>query len=151
MPSSLLSFSGQRKNLLDDISRLVPYVNDDALDVVDRITPLLKIAFRGDCDDARISKSCLSRRCRRDTSTASPGPDLTRFTTNRNTSSFANSSEYRINVDGVPREELDAMYVDLPRFHEFFFGDVAGLEAASEAIFDKCQESDSPLVGPGDR
>ncbi|QYS93445.1 Pkinase_fungal domain-containing protein [Trichoderma simmonsii] len=32
------------------------------------------------------------------------------------------------------------MYVGLPRFHEIFFGDVAGLEAASEAVFDKCQE-----------
>jgi hypothetical protein len=66
-----------------------------------------------------------------------------------NTSSFANSSEYRKNVDIVLRDELGAMYVGLPRFHEIFFGRVAGLETASEAVFKKCMEGSEPLFDNG--
>ncbi|KAL6830010.1 hypothetical protein V8C40DRAFT_263819 [Trichoderma camerunense] len=42
------------------------------------------------------------------------------------------------------------MYVGLLRFHEVFFGDVAGLETALETVFDKYREGDSLLFGPGD-
>lgn len=42
------------------------------------------------------------------------------------------------------------MYVGLLRFHQVFFGDMAGFEAASAAVFDKCQEGDSSLLSPGD-
>lgn len=41
------------------------------------------------------------------------------------------------------------MYVRLPRFYETFFGSVAGLEAASEAVFKKCVEGDNPLFSAG--
>ncbi|KAH7007843.1 LOW QUALITY PROTEIN: uncharacterized protein B0I36DRAFT_378718 [Microdochium trichocladiopsis] len=58
---------------------------------------------------------------------------------------FANSSEYRKDIDRFLRDELGAMYVGLPRFHETFFGRVAGLEAASEAVFKKCMEGSEPL------
>lgn len=42
------------------------------------------------------------------------------------------------------------MYVDLLQFHDVFFGDVAGLEVMSEAVFDKYQEGEIPLFAPGD-
>ncbi|KAH7009376.1 uncharacterized protein B0I36DRAFT_378583 [Microdochium trichocladiopsis] len=66
-----------------------------------------------------------------------------------NTSSFANSSEYRKDVDRVLRDELGVMYVGLPRFHETFFGRVADLTTASEAVFKKCMEGGEPLFSNG--
>ncbi|KAJ4411003.1 hypothetical protein N0V85_003876 [Neurospora sp. IMI 360204] len=41
------------------------------------------------------------------------------------------------------------MYVGLPRFHHIFFGRVAGLETASEAVFNKCMEGSEPLFHNG--
>ncbi|KAK3347077.1 hypothetical protein B0T25DRAFT_592995 [Lasiosphaeria hispida] len=66
-----------------------------------------------------------------------------------NTSGSANSSEYCKDIDRVLRDELGAMYVGLPRFHEAFFGRVAGLEIVSEAIFKKCMEGSEPLFSNG--
>ncbi|KAK7418234.1 hypothetical protein QQZ08_011337 [Neonectria magnoliae] len=62
-----------------------------------------------------------------------------------NTSSFANSSEYRKDVDRVLRDELGAMYVGLSRFHDIFFGGVARLDTTAPAVFKKCMEGSSPL------
>ncbi|KAL6807586.1 hypothetical protein GGI42DRAFT_351039 [Trichoderma sp. SZMC 28013] len=151
--SRLLSSSGRKKNLRGDLLRLIPYINDDTFDA-DRITALLKTVLSGDCDDTHIWNQAY-----RAVAEETPPPQplqvpillaLQQTPWNHNTSSFANSSEYRRDVDRVLREELGAMYVGLPRFHEVFFGDVAGLEAASEAVFEKCQEGDSPLFDPGD-
>ncbi|KAH7636088.1 hypothetical protein B0T09DRAFT_32902 [Sordaria sp. MPI-SDFR-AT-0083] len=55
------------------------------------------------------------------------------------------ASEYRKNVDMVLRDELGAMYVNLPDFHDIFFGRVAGLKTASEAVFNKCTEGSELL------
>ena len=41
------------------------------------------------------------------------------------------------------------MYVGLPRFHETFFGGVAGLQTTSETVFKKCLEGDDPLFSAG--
>ena len=64
-----------------------------------------------------------------------------------NTSSFANSSEYRRDVDKVLRLELGSLHVGLCHFRETYFGRVAGLETASAAIFNKCTEGSDPLFG----
>ena len=66
-----------------------------------------------------------------------------------NTGSFANSSEYRKDVDRVLRDELGVMYVGLPRFYETFFGRVADLRTASEAVFEKCKEGSESLFSDG--
>lgn len=66
-----------------------------------------------------------------------------------NTSRFANSSKYRKNADRVLRDELGVMHVGLPRFHETFFGWMADLTTASEAIFKKCIEGGEPLFSNG--
>jgi len=41
------------------------------------------------------------------------------------------------------------MYVGLPRFYETFFGRVADLGTASEAVFEKCKEGSEPLFSDG--
>jgi len=45
--------------------------------------------------------------------------------------------------------ELGPLYVGLRRFREIYFGRVAGLETASEAVFKKCIEGSNPLFGEG--
>lgn len=61
------------------------------------------------------------------------------------TGSFANSTEYRKYIDVVLKEELGDIYVGIPGFFEAFFGEVAGLVSAAQAVFDKCKEGDNPL------
>lgn len=63
----------------------------------------------------------------------------------RNTSSFDNSNEHRKYVDDVLKEELGATYVGVPGFEEAFFGNVASLKPAAQAVFEKCKEGDIPL------
>ncbi|KAM9877600.1 serine threonine-protein kinase sgk2 [Verticillium dahliae] len=41
------------------------------------------------------------------------------------------------------------MYVGLPGFHEAYFGGVVGLDTASQAIFQKCEEGSCPLFRKG--
>ncbi|OIW22201.1 hypothetical protein CONLIGDRAFT_687767 [Coniochaeta ligniaria NRRL 30616] len=54
----------------------------------------------------------------------------------RKTSSIADSSEYREDADKVLREELGPLCVGISGFHDTYFGDVAGLDTASEAFVD---------------
>ncbi|RDH29332.1 hypothetical protein BDQ94DRAFT_182351 [Aspergillus welwitschiae] len=62
-----------------------------------------------------------------------------------NTSSLANSSEFRQDIDRVLKAELGALYVGLPHFHSTFFGGVSGLQAASHAVFTICTEGKDAL------
>ncbi|KAI1475699.1 hypothetical protein F4774DRAFT_421343 [Daldinia eschscholtzii] len=55
-----------------------------------------------------------------------------------NMSSFVNSCEYRKYVEAVLKEELGPMHVGLPNFYETYFGGIAGLDTAAEAIFNSC-------------
>jgi hypothetical protein len=48
-------------------------------------------------------------------------------------------------VDGVLKEELGTMHIDIPGFYAAFFGDVADLETASKVVFKKCREGSNPL------
>ncbi|KAJ5203808.1 uncharacterized protein N7498_004687 [Penicillium cinerascens] len=56
------------------------------------------------------------------------------------TSSFANSSEYRQDVDRVLKSELGLLH-----FRSIFFGAISGLQIGSEAIFQRCKEGSDPL------
>ncbi|KAF2475021.1 uncharacterized protein BDR25DRAFT_301533 [Lindgomyces ingoldianus] len=62
-----------------------------------------------------------------------------------NTGSFANSTEHRKYVDGVLKEELGQLYVEVPGFFDAYFGSVLGLKSVAQAVFDKCKEGDNPL------
>lgn len=66
-----------------------------------------------------------------------------------NTSSFANSSEYRQDVDRVLKEELGPLYVGLPGFRKVFFGAIAHLETTSDAVFQRCKDGSDPLFREG--
>ncbi|EKJ73080.1 hypothetical protein FPSE_06693 [Fusarium pseudograminearum CS3096] len=67
----------------------------------------------------------------------------------RNTSSFANSSEHRKYVDDVLKEELGAIDVGLPNFHNTYFGSVADLETTSQAFFSHCLVGSEPFFKDG--
>jgi hypothetical protein len=137
-----------RGSLRTDLLRLIAAVASNEFDL-DRIKPLLKAALADDPDDALI----WDRVYNAVTEPTPPPPpvasSIQQTPWRHNTSGFANSSEYRKDVDRVLRDELGAMYVRLPRFHETFFGRVTGLEAASEAVFKKCIEGSEPLFSNG--
>lgn len=62
-----------------------------------------------------------------------------------------NSSEFRQNIDPVPKLELDRLYIRLPNFHKAFFGNMSDLNIVSEAVFHAkiIQEGfRSPLLTP---
>ncbi|EDN05678.1 predicted protein [Histoplasma mississippiense (nom. inval.)] len=65
----------------------------------------------------------------------------------RNTSSFVNSTEYRKHVDFVLKEELGEIHVDIPGFFDAYFGNIAQLTAASQAVLEGCKRGDNPLYG----
>jgi hypothetical protein len=48
-------------------------------------------------------------------------------------------------AEKVLKMELGPLYVGIRRFHETYFGQVAGLESASEAVLKQCMEGSSPL------
>ena len=62
-----------------------------------------------------------------------------------NTSSFANSTEYRKHVDTIFKEELGHFDADVANFFEAYFGNVAGLDSTAQAVLDKCKEGNNPL------
>ncbi|KAL6852514.1 hypothetical protein ACO1O0_007060 [Amphichorda felina] len=144
----LLRSSGHGKHLLTDLSRLNSAVISDDFDL-DHIKPLLESAIADDIDDALIWEQVYLAVTE---STPPPWPiasSLQQTPWLHNTSSFANSSEYRQDVDRVLKLELGPLYVGLRDFRKTYFGSVTGLEAASEAVFEKCMEGSSPLFNNG--
>ncbi|KAI1451235.1 hypothetical protein F4805DRAFT_464040 [Annulohypoxylon moriforme] len=67
----------------------------------------------------------------------------------RNLGSLVNSSERRADTDPVLKEELEQMYVDIPGFHDAFFGKIPDLESASKATFEKCCKGPNPWFRGG--
>lgn len=130
------------KNLLDDLSKLMTAVNADNFDT-HRIIPLIKAVFNSEPDEVIWNKVYDA------VTESTPPPRLASSFPQtpwlRNTSSFANSTEHRKYVDDVLREELGSMYVGVPGFFEAFFGEIAGLELAAQAVFKRCKAGDKPL------
>ncbi|XXH05277.1 hypothetical protein Hte_011702 [Hypoxylon texense] len=130
-------------NLLSHLLKYASTVTSGDFDY-DRVKPLLRAVIAKEPDEkiwAQVYRAVTE-------STPPPRPippALLQTPWLRNTSSFANSSEQRKYMDTVLKEELGAMYVGLRRFHETFFGDIAGLQTASEAVFAKCRESSNRL------
>lgn len=146
--SRLLHSSGREKNLLSDLIRLSSLVQSDDFDL-DHIRPLLEAALADDLDDALVWSRVYDAVAE---STPPPQPlasSVQQTPWLRNTNSFANSSEYRKYVDAVLREELGLLSVGHPDFHETYFGDVPGLEAASEAFIENCSRGSEPLFDNG--
>jgi hypothetical protein len=134
------------KNLLDDLSKLMTVVNADDFDI-ERILPLLQAILRQEPDrliwDRVYDAVTESTPPPRPTSSVLQTPWL------RSTGSFANSTEHRKYVDDVLKEELGSMYVGIPGFFQAFFGEVADLQPAAQAVFERCCEGDDPLYQEG--
>ncbi|KAM0360990.1 hypothetical protein ACHAPK_011824, partial [Fusarium culmorum] len=145
--SGLLLTKTGRGTLRRDLLRLISVAASDDFDF-DRVKPLLKSALTSE-PDALIWDRAYDAVAE---STPPPRPiasSLQQTPWRRNTSSFVNSSEHRKYVDDVLKEELGPMYVGLCRFHDAYFGGVAGLDAASQAFFHQCVEGSDPLFADG--
>ncbi|KAH7007912.1 uncharacterized protein B0I36DRAFT_370622 [Microdochium trichocladiopsis] len=134
--------------LRNDLLKLNSAVSSDGFDLV-RVKPLLKAAIADDPDDAVIWNEVYHA-----VTESTPPPRPTASSLHQtpwlhNTSSFANSSEGRKDVDRVLKLELGPLYVGLPRFCETYFGRVAGLETAAEAVFKECKGGSNPLFHEG--
>ncbi|PFH56712.1 hypothetical protein XA68_16116 [Ophiocordyceps unilateralis] len=132
--------------LRSDLLRLASAVTSDDLDF-DRIKPLLKAALADKTQDTKIWDLV-------PVATAEPSPRpvpslIQQTPWTRNTSSFANTSEFRQKVDPILRLELEHLYVGIPNFHQAFFGHVQDLDLVSEAVFRRCTEGDNPLFKEG--
>ncbi|KAL8303375.1 hypothetical protein RB601_003674 [Gaeumannomyces tritici] len=135
-----------RRTLRSDLLKLISAVASDDFDF-NRIKPLLIAVLADDPDDALIWDQ-VYRAVAESTPPPRPVPSSLQQTPwLHSTGSFANSSEYRQDVDRVLRSELGPLYVRLPGFREAFFGRVAGLHTASEAVLKKCTEGSNPLFG----
>ncbi|CAE7219779.1 hypothetical protein PTTW11_11218 [Pyrenophora teres f. teres] len=138
----LLHSQNGSKSLFHDLLRLNAAVGSDDFDT-ERVRPLLDAILKFQPDkfvwDAVYNAVTES--------TPPPRPTLSFQQTplSINTGSFVNSTEHRKHVDDVLKAELGHLYVGIPSFFEAFFGDVAGLRPAAQAVFDKCQGGDSPL------
>lgn len=144
----LLPSKTGRGTLRSDLLRLELSLDSGDLDL-DRIKPLLKSAISNTLDDAYIWDEAYRAVTE---STPPPQPvasSLQQTPWLHKTSSFANSLEYRQDVDRVLKLELGPLYVGLPEFRKTYFGRVAGLEIASEAVFKKCTEGSHPLFSEG--
>jgi hypothetical protein len=138
---SLPSIAG-RGTLRSDLLRLELSTESDDFDLT-RVIPLLRAVLNGGSDDTIWDKvyDAVTE------STPPPRPPSSILQTPwlRSTGSFVNSTEHRKYVDEVLKEELGHLYVGIPGFFDAFFGDVAGLRPAAQAVFDKCQEGNNPL------
>ncbi|KAL2889272.1 hypothetical protein HOO65_030773 [Ceratocystis lukuohia] len=115
----------------------------------DRVKPLLKSALADETDDTLLWDQVYQAVTEHTPPPRPVASSIKQTPWLRNTSSFANSSEHRKYVDDVLKEELGSIYVGLCKFHETYFGNVAGLETASETFFKQCQEGSNPLFDEG--
>jgi hypothetical protein len=114
---------------------------------LNQLIPLLDAVLRNEPDEVIWSKVYVAVT----ESTPSPRliPSIQQTPWLRNTSSFANSSEYRKHVDDVLKEELGPMHVGIPGFFEAKFGGVTGLEPTAKAVFKKCMDDSIYHKGSG--
>ena len=143
LPASRFLYSKNgSKNLFHDLLRLNLAVSSDNFDI-ERIRPLLDAVLNNEADEIIWDK--VYNAIAESTPPPRPVSSIQQTPWRRNTSSFVNSTEHRKYVDDVLKEELGPMYVGIPGFFEAFFGEVAGLEPAAQAVFEKCKEEDNPL------
>lgn len=149
LPASqhLRSSTSTSRTVRDDILRLIPAALSADFDI-EGIRPLLTEALDEDFDEVRIWELLAQ------VSTKSTPPrvisTLDQQTPWRhNTSSFANSSEYRNDIDRVLKGELGPLSVDTPGFFSAFFGGIVGLHEVTDAVFKQCTHHERPLFHKG--
>ena len=148
LPASRYLPSGRGgKNVFDDLLKLITAFNTDDFNI-DQIKPLLDVVLTNKPDE--VIWDAVYDAVTESTSPPRPASSFQQTPWLRNTGSFANSTEHRRYVDDVLKEELGPMYVGVPGFFEAFFGEVAGLEPAAQAVFEKCIAGDIPLYREDD-
>ncbi|KAH7031009.1 LOW QUALITY PROTEIN: uncharacterized protein B0I36DRAFT_322999, partial [Microdochium trichocladiopsis] len=148
LPAARLLRSSRGRSLFTELPKLSVAIGSDDFDL-NRLTPLLKAALADTPDDSEIWEEVSQV-----VAESTPPPRLIASSLQQtpwlhNTSGFANSSEYRRDVDRVLKQELGPLYVGLRRLPEVFFGRVPGLDAASQVVFTKCVEGNDPLFCGG--
>ncbi|KAI0976761.1 hypothetical protein F4678DRAFT_468899 [Xylaria arbuscula] len=130
----LLSSQRSHGTLREDIARLVPAVASNTIPF-SQIKPLLSAVL---ADPHRSDVEIWEQ-----VSSFPQTPSVCK------TSSVVNSSEFRVNMDKILRDELGVMYVDVPNFHEAFFGHIPNLKIASTEIFQNFTDETPPRFQEG--
>lgn len=116
----------------------------------DHYRPLVQVVIRKapDTDIWKAVFDLVAAVTRAERSTPTPRSSIPILQTprSRNTSSLANSSELRRDIDPVLREELlKQLHGDIPGFYAAYFDDVEGLGSIAQTVFESCKTGDSPL------
>ncbi|KUI71725.1 Serine/threonine-protein kinase PLK4 [Cytospora mali] len=140
----LPSTSG-RTNLRDNILRLIHSISTNF--DFSRVKPLLAVVLKRDSDQELWDQvyKVVTESTPTPQSTPQLPPGLASQTPRtRSTGYVQNSSQHRTDTDSLLKEELGALYGDVPDFYNAFFGRIPGLQAAADAIFEECQQGASP-------
>ncbi|KAF1980438.1 hypothetical protein BU23DRAFT_444835 [Bimuria novae-zelandiae CBS 107.79] len=142
LPAARLLHSKTGSSLFSHLSKLNSAISSDDFDI-ERIRPLWNAVLNKQSDDVIWNKA--EAVVTESTPPSRPPSSFQQTPWLRSTSSFANSTEHRKYVDDVLKEELGPMYVGIPGFFEAFFGEIAGLKLAAQAVFERCKAGDNPL------
>ncbi|KAF1936442.1 hypothetical protein EJ02DRAFT_506533 [Clathrospora elynae] len=140
--TSLLHSKTGGKSLSHDLSGINAAVTSDNFDAK-RVRPLLDAILQ--LQPNKVVWDAVYNAVTESTPPPRPTLSVQQIPLSINTGNFANLAEHCKYVDGVLKEELGHLHVSIPGFFEAFFGDVPGLGPVAQAVFDKCQEGDSPL------
>ncbi|EEP83047.1 conserved hypothetical protein [Uncinocarpus reesii 1704] len=137
------------RNVASELSRLFVLVQEGDFSY-EHYQPLVQLVIQKapDTDIWRAVFDLIATITRAERATPTPRPSLLTPQTPRshNTSSLANSSELRTNIDSVLKEELRGeLHADIPSFYEKFFDDIESLSDTATAVFENCKTGDSPL------
>lgn len=131
-----------------DLLRLTSAVASNDFDL-ERMKPLLRAPFASEPIDENIWNQIDAAAAER---TPPPWPTVSSLEQTpwlHKASSFANSSEYRQDIDRVLKSELGPLFIGLRDFRSKFLGGINGLEAASDAVFKRCTEGADALFIAG--
>ncbi|KAK1843023.1 hypothetical protein CCHR01_14328 [Colletotrichum chrysophilum] len=128
--------------------RLISAVALDDFDL-DRVKPLLREVVSEDVDELAVWNHAESAAAETTPPPRTPASSLQQTPWLHTTNSFVNSSEHRKYVDGILKQELGTVSVDVPGFQDAYFHRVAGLQAASLDFFDLSRQGDDPLFRDG--
>ncbi|KAJ6019331.1 hypothetical protein N7522_001398 [Penicillium canescens] len=148
LPAARLLPSNSGGIVRSDLLRLISAVASNDFDH-ERIKPLLKSSLVVTSTDEQIWNLVDDAAAESTPPPRAIASSLQQTPSFQKTSSFANSSEYRQDVDRVLKSELGPLYVGLPHFYSTFFGGVSGLQTASNAVFKKCTEGSDALFADG--
>ncbi|KAF6796951.1 hypothetical protein CSOJ01_13092 [Colletotrichum sojae] len=143
LPAARFLQSSSGRAFFGELSNLNTKITSDDFDL-NRAKPLLRSALADNPDDELIWGHVSNLLVEATPPPRTIASSLQQTPWQRNTSSFANSSEHRRYVDDILKEELGTMYVGLPGFRDAYFGSVVGLEAASKEFFDQCLHRSEP-------